>query len=127
VPLTNAVPGWTLLMPQGSAQVWNFVFTTLSTGAPYPISGAVWEYSVRSAPGIAGSPLFSLTTAETGNGVLTVTATTALSQVQMDLFPAATQDLDPGTYYHALWMNPGTTSQYGWFVGQLQVENVAGP
>jgi hypothetical protein len=127
VPLTNAVPGWTLVMPQGSAQLWNFVFTTLPAGAPYPITGAAWEYAVRASAGNAGSPLFSLTTSATGNGVLTVTATAALSQVQMDLYPAATQNLTPGTFYHALWMNPGTTSAYCWFAGQLQVENIAGP
>ena len=127
MPLTNAVPAWTLVMPQGSAQLWNYVFTTLSTGAPYPIMGADWEYSVRSSPGISGSPLFSLNTVTSSNGVLTVTATTSLSQVQMDLYPAATQNLTPGTYEHSLWMNPGTTQAYCWFSGQLQVENIAGP
>lgn len=127
MPLTNAVPGWTLVMPQGSAQIWNFVFTTLSTGAPYPIDGATWEYSVRDTPGDSGDPLFSLTTSGTSAGVLTVTATSSLSQVQMDLYPAATQGLTPGTYFHALWADPSTTGAYAWFVGQLQIQDVAGP
>lgn len=127
MPLTNAVPTWTLVMPQGSAQLWNFVFTTVSTGAPYPILGATWEYTVRDAPGESGEPLFFLTTTGTSDGSLTVTATSSLSQVQMDLYPAATQALTPATYYHALWMNPSTTGAYAWFVGQLQIENVAGP
>ena len=53
MPLTNAVPTWTLVMPQGSAQLWNFVFTEVASGDPFPISGSTWEYVVRSASGVS--------------------------------------------------------------------------
>jgi hypothetical protein len=127
VPLTNAVPGWTLVMPAGTAQLWNFIFTTVSDGDPYPISGATWEYVVRASPGSGGSPLIEVTTIAGPGGVLTVTATTALSQVQMDLYPSATVSLAPGSYYHALWMNPGTSAAYSWFTGLLQIEAASQP
>jgi hypothetical protein len=127
VPLTNAVPGWTLVMPSGSAQLWNFVFTQVATGDPYPITGAAWEYVVRTAATAAGAPLIEVTTAVSGDGLLTVTDTAVLSQVQMDLYPAATSDLAAGSYYHALWMNPGTSAAYPWFTGLLQIEAASQP
>jgi hypothetical protein len=127
VPLTNAVPGWTLVMPAGTAQLWNFIFTTVATGNPYPISGATWEYVVRTSPGSGGSPLIEVTTTVGPDGLLTVTSTAALSQVAMDLYPAATMSLSPGSYFHALWMNPGTNAAYSWFTGLLQIESASQP
>lgn len=127
MPLTNAVPTWTLVMPQGSAQLWNFVFTEVASGDPFPISGSTWEYVVRSASGVSAPLVFMLTTTVTIYGVLTVTETSSLSQVQMDMYPDATSSLAPGAYYHALWMNPGTTGAYSWFLGLLQVEASPGP
>ena len=124
MPLTSAVPVWNLVMPLGAAQVWNFVFTQTANGQPYPITGSAWEYVARTA---AGAELFTLTTSAGSNGLLTVTTTSALSQVQMDLYPAATQDLSPGQYLHALWQNPGTDGAYPWFSGSLQIAEAAQP
>lgn len=115
-----ATPSWTLRMPQGTLQQWTFTFTEPGpAGVPYPISGATWEYVVRANAADTGVPLISITTALTSAGQITVTATASLSQVLLDILPAATAPLAPGTYAHALWINPSTSSQVVWFEGSL--------
>jgi len=111
-------------MPLGTSQVWNFNFTDPVTGQAFPIAGAQWEYVARDA---SGNAVIILTTATTAQGLLSVTSTSSLSQVQMDLYPAATSSLTPAAYSHALWMNPGGINAYAWFTGQLQVEASARP
>jgi hypothetical protein len=109
-------------MPQGSVQEWDFTFTTVNEFSgqitPYPITGATWEYVVRNPD---GSPLISVTTGSSADGVIAVTDTGVLSQVQLTLTPAATADLDAQGYPHALWMNPSTATAFCWFTGQLVV------
>ena len=122
---SSSVQPWALTMPQGSLQQWLFQFTTVNaiTGqsAPYPIAGSSWEYVVRATPSAAGTALISFGTAATSQGVLVVTATAALSTVQLNMYPAATQGLAPDTYSAALWMNPSSGSAITWATGPLVV------
>lgn len=122
--VSNAVNIWTLQMPAGSLEEYTFTFTVpgpLAT-TPYPISGATWEYVVRDTPTELGAPVIELTTAPSLAGILTVTATASLSQVLLTLNPAATVSLAPGSYYQALWMNPGTDAAFAWLTGLLQID-----
>jgi len=118
-------------MPLGSLQQWTFTFTTVNqmTGQsqPYPISGATWEYAARLNATDTGAPLISLTTTPNAQGVLIVTATAALSSVQLDIYPAATQSLAAQTYSHVLWMNPGTSSAFAWWEGPLIIQATSQP
>jgi hypothetical protein len=124
VTTSTAVMPWTLTMPAGSLEQWLFTFTTInvSTGqsVPYPISGATWEYVARnSATDTSPGGLFSITTTPNSFGVLTVTSSATVSQVQLTINPAATVNLVPQTYYHTLWMNPSTVNAYTWVTGNL--------
>lgn len=127
MPLTNAIPEWTLVLPAGSLQQWTFTFTLPTTGAPSPIAGATWEYVVRTSPTASGSPLIQIGTTASANGLITVTATTTLSQVLLDIYPAATAALAPLTYAHALWMNPGANSALCTFTGSFVVSGTPQP
>jgi len=112
-------------------QQWTFQFTTVNavTGqsAPYPIAGATWEYVVRATPTSGGTALISFGTTATSQGVLVVTATTALSTVQLNLYPAATQGLTADTYSAALWANPGSGSAISWACGPLILQATSQP
>jgi hypothetical protein len=128
---SSSVQPWSLTMPLGSLQQWTFTFTTINavTGQsqPYPISGATWEYSARLNATDTGTPLIELTTNATSQGVLVVTSTAALSQVQLNIYPAATQGLAPATYSHTLWMDPGTSSGFAWWQGPLIIQATSQP
>jgi hypothetical protein len=118
VPVSSEPPQtWTLQAITGSLKQYTFTFT--QGNAPYPIAGAMWEYVVRPTPGDTSTPVLSITTAPSANGVLAVTATSSLSQVALTLYPAATVSLAPGTYSHGLWMNPGTAEAFTWFTGSF--------
>jgi len=110
-------------MPAGSLQQWLFTFTTGAPGGvtPYPITGSTWEYVVRTSATDMGTPMVDLTTTAGSAGVLTVTSTTSTSSVQVNMYPAATATATPGTYYHALWENPGGTAATTWFTGELLI------
>lgn len=128
---SSSVQPWQLQMPLGSLQQWQFAFTTVdaSTGQsqPYPITGYTWEYTIRQDASSTGAALVTLTTAAGSDGVLTVTSTASLSQVELDLYPAATSGLPAGVYAHALWSNPGTSSQFCWWNGPLIVTAASQP
>jgi len=114
-------------MPAGSLQEWAFTFTVAGPfygpPAPYPITGATWEYVVRSTATSSGSPLFSITTTSSANGLITATSTASLSQVLLAVYPPATASLTPGSYSHALWMDPGnSTAAFTWVTGQMVVQ-----
>lgn len=121
---SSSVQQWTLRMPAGSLQQWNTTFTTTAPGGttPYSISASTWEYVVRSTATDTGSPLIDITTSVNSQGLLTVTATATLSQVLLTMNPAATATLTPGTYWHALWQNPGTSAAVTWWTGNLLIE-----
>jgi len=125
---SSSVQPWTLRMPAGSQQQWNFTFTTTAPGGatPYPISGKTWEYVVRTTATDTGAPLIDITTLVSGYGQIAVTATAALSQILLTVTPAATASLTPGTYWHALWMNPGP-AQFTWLTGNLIIQGNAQP
>jgi hypothetical protein len=128
---SSSVQPWALTMPLGSLQQWLFEFTTVNaiTGqsAPYPIAGASWEYVVRVNATDGGTAPISFGTAATSQGVLVVTATSAVSTVQLNLYPAATQNLSPQTMNAALWANPGTGSAISWFSGPLILQATSQP
>ena len=113
-------------MPAGSLQQWTFTLTTTGTTLPYMITGATWEYVVRQSATSTGAPLLLVTSPASAQGVITVTATSVLSQVLLEIYPAATAALS-GTYVHALWMYPGTTSALAVAEGPLQVATIPQP
>ena len=125
MPNTSSVLPWALTMPAGSLQQWNFTFTlpppSYGPTQPYPISGYTWEYVVRTSAADMGTPLIDLTISPDTDGVLVVTSTSSLSQVLVEIYPAATEDLD-GEYWHALWMNPGTNQAFTWVTGPLLIQ-----
>jgi len=122
VPLPNT---WNWQIPVGAESGANFQIQN-PDGTPYPISGATWEYVVRAAGTSAGTPVISVTTTANTEGALTVT-TSPVSNVALTLYPAATATLSPGSYSHALWMNPGATTAMLWVTGTLTVTAVAQP
>lgn len=116
-------------MPVGSSQIWNFVFTNPGTGTPYALTGITsWEYVARpSATDATSPPLIDITLTTTTPGVITVTATASLSQVQLTINPAATSGIAPAELFHALWSNPGTSTQFCWLSGPLILQATAQP
>jgi hypothetical protein len=121
---------WSLKMDAGAEQQWLFTFTTGAPGGttPWPISGATWEYVARtSATDLTVPPLIKINTVASSAGLLTVTSTATVSSVQLAMYPAATVSLTPGTYYAALWMDPGTTSAVTIFNGLLLINGAPQP
>jgi hypothetical protein len=127
MPVTSSVQPWTLTMQQGSAQEWNVTLTVpgIPGGTtPYNISGATWEYVVSDQ---AYTKLFSVTTTVNTQGILTVTSTAVLSQVTIALYSAATATLAPGTYFHVLWLDPGTSGAIAVAGDRLIIEGAPQP
>ena len=122
--LSLATPAWTLRMPAGSLQQWNVTLTEAlpASTLPWPVTGDTWEYVARPSATDLSAPLISITTTPGSQGLLTVTATSSVSQVLIALYPAATASLAPGTYFHALWANPSTASAFAWFTGLLLID-----
>lgn len=116
---------WNWQIPAGAQSGASFQIEN-PDGSPYPISGATWEFVVRSAAAGGSALVFSVTTTPNASGLLTVT-TSPTSTVALTLYPAATAALAPGSYSMALWMNPGTTSALLWVTGTLGVTAVAQP
>jgi hypothetical protein len=122
---SSSVNAWTLRMPAGSLQQWLFGMTTTAPGGttPYPISGSTWEYVCRtSATDLTVPPLIEITTTVSAAGILQVTSTSTTSSVLLEMYPAATAAVTPGTYFHALYQNPGTNTAFAWMTGPLIVE-----
>lgn len=110
---------WNLQVPAGALQEWVFTFTA-ADGSLFPLDGHTWEYVARTSPTDTGTPVVKLTTVAGSQGVLTVDV--AASAVKFTLYPAATADLAPAAFHHALWMDPGDpVSAYPWLAGALQV------
>ena len=118
--LSSTPQAWTLEMGYGSLVEYLFTFSYPSTGTLFPITGMTWEYVVRATGTSGGSPLISITTSSSADGVLTVS--TAASTVLLTLYPAATSGLAPQQYYHSLWMSPGGDTAFTWFSGALIVQ-----
>ena len=119
----STVPQYTLNMPAGSVQelACTFVVNNPATVTPWPITGFTWEYVVRESAAPGASLVFEITTTSSASGVIAITDTASVSQALLSVYPAATAALTPGTYFHALWSNPGETSAYAWFSGSLIV------
>lgn len=80
---------------------------TNDDGTPVDLTGATFEFVIRSAVTDLTEPaLVSITATETAQGYLTVTGNVVLVSV----YPAATTLLGQGAWPYALWMNPGTTT-----------------
>lgn len=120
-------------MNAGGSPAFTFTFTTGAPGGvtPYSISGATWEYVARvSQTDATVPPAVKITTTLSVAGLITVTSTAALSQVQLQFYGAATASLAPGTYWHALWMNPGGTTPvpiFGGLNSELIIEGTPEP
>lgn len=113
-------------MAAGSLVQYTFTFSTVNqtTGqsTPFNITGATWEYIVRAtATDTTPGGIFTITTTPSTSGSIVVTSSATVSQVQLTINPAATATLAPGSYVHALWMNPGTTTAYTWVTGSFIV------
>ena len=121
--VSSSVQPWNLRMPAGSAQAWTFTLTTQTDAGyfPYPVGAATWEYVARISPTDTSIPLFSVTTALTANGEITAVTSAVLSQVMLAISATATAAITPGTYYHCLWMNPGTAAALAVFDGNLLI------
>ena len=119
----DAYPQFTYRMAAGSVQelACNFVVNSPATSAPWPITGATWEYVCRNTATDTGSPVFSITTTANASGVITITDTASVSQALLSVYPAATAALTPGTYWHSLWQNPSTVNAFAWFTGNLMI------
>jgi hypothetical protein len=119
---------WDLTVPAGSLQEWAIALDSAGpAGGPWDITGATWEYTVRTTAAGTGMPLLSVTTTDNADGVIAVTSTDAESQVLLTLYPAATAGVTPATFYHALWRNPGTDSALAVLTGQLVISAIPQP
>jgi hypothetical protein len=116
-------------MPAGSLQQWLLTLTDIlpASNPPFPITGATWEYVARSTPTDTGTPLIKITTSASAAGLLTVISTASVSSVLLQIYPAATVSLAPGTYYHAMWMDPGTPSALSVFDDLLLIDGAPQP
>lgn len=126
MPIVGEITGrvdWPVSMDVGTSRQFTFGLAALD-GTPYPVDSATWEYVVRSE---AGTEVIDITTTPTSEGKIVVTTADDFSDVTLTLNPAATVDLDPGTYEQALWMNPGTVNAYVWAAGSLQLNFVPQP
>ena len=123
---TTAVPSWTLRMPAGSYQAWTFDFTIpqAASSPPYPVTGATWLYVARTSQADTSQPpLIQIGTSYSAQCLITVTATASVSRILLEIYPAATAALAPGTYYHALWMDSDYEGRaFTWFSGSLLIE-----
>ena len=119
MPSSTSVQPWNLNLPAGSYQAWQFSLTIAGSISPFPISGATWEYVVRTSQTDAGTPLIKITTTVSSAGL--ITPTTATGTVLLEIYAAATAALAPGTYYQTLWMNPGLGNALAWVTGPFVV------
>lgn len=119
----STVPQYTLSMPAGSVQelACTFIDNGPAVVTPWPITGFTWEYVVRESAAPGAALVFEITTTVSVSGLITITDTASVSQALLSVYPAATSSLTPGTYFHALWSNPGLDSAYSWFSGALLV------
>ena len=121
--IDSAVLTWTLTMPAGSQVQRNFSFTVPGTGAAYNTTGLTWEYVARpTATDLTSPALISVTTTPNIQGVITVLSTTAVPQLLLTLYPAATVNLTPQQYWHTLWSGPGGSSAFAWVTGNLIIQ-----
>jgi hypothetical protein len=116
---------WDLKLPRGGQQSIKFAMKLANGIAPYPVVGKSFKYVIRTDPTEDGVPLVGITEALTSQGQLTVD--TVKSTVTMSILAAATADLTPGVYYHALWMDPLMSTQFDWFVGKFILEPASQP
>lgn len=122
---STSVTPWTLTMPAGSLQQWQFTFTA-PAGGPYNLAGATWEYVARPSPtDLTIPPLIDITTVTTTPGTITVNV--PAGQITLTITPAATVNIPPGQLSHSLWQNPGTTSAFCWLSGSLIIQGTPQP
>lgn len=90
------------------------------------LTGLSWEFLIRpSVTDAAQPPLVKVTTTVSSQGQITVNV--GAGTVQVVLTPAATTLLGKGARPHALWSNPGTTTQTTWCEGIFNTSLVPTP
>lgn len=116
---------WDLKLPKGGQQGVKFAMKQADGITSYSLIGKTFEYVVRTDPDGAGTPVIAITTALTTKGQLTVDL--AFSIVTLNLLSGATTALNTGTYYHALWMDPGLSTAFNWFAGKFILQPASQP
>lgn len=116
---------WDLKLPRGSQQSVRWALKQADGITSYSVIGKTFAYVVRPDPNGVGAPVISLTSALTTQGQLTVDVT--FSTVTMNLLAVATSSLSAGTYYHALWMDPGLGTAFNWFAGKFILQPSSQP
>lgn len=101
-------------------------FTFKNDGNLLDLTGLTWEFVIRpTVTDTAATPLVKVTTTVTAQGQIVVDLPTAT--VTVTLNPAATTLLGRGARPHALWSNPGTTTEVCWLAGNFNSQLVAAP
>jgi hypothetical protein len=106
---------------------WRQTFTlTDADGTAIDLSGMAWEFVIRPNSTDTTVPaLVSVTTTPSAQGQIDVAPLQGI--VTVTLNPAATSLLRQGSRPHALWSNPGTTTQTVWAEGRFNTQLVANP
>ncbi|NUP47538.1 MAG: hypothetical protein HOW97_09545 [Catenulispora sp.] len=105
---------------------WAQTFTLSNNGVPVDLTGWTWEFVIR--PDVedqTANPLVKVTMTSGSQGQITVVPTTGT--VTVTLTPAATAALGTGFKTHALYANPGTTTQACWVAGIFNAQATAAP
>lgn len=109
-----------------AGSLWRQTFTITDENGPVDLTGLTWEFVIRPNTVDATVPaLVSVTTTPSTQGQIDVTPLQGI--VTVTLTPAATALLGQGSRPHALWSNPGTTSQICWCEGRFSTQLVANP
>lgn len=105
---------------------WVQTFTLSNNGIPIDLTGWTWEFVIRSdVTDQSATPLVKVTMTGTSQGQITVVPTAGT--VTVTLTPAATAALGAGFKAHALYANPGTTTQACWVAGIFNAQAAATP
>lgn len=105
---------------------WVQTFSLTNNGVPVDVTGWTWEFVIR--PDVedqTATPLVKVTTTSSPQGQIAVVPTTGT--VTVTLTPAATTALGNGFKAHALYANPGTTTQACWVAGIFNSQATAAP
>lgn len=107
-----------------AGSVWRQTFTITDEGGPVNLTGLTWEFVIRpNTSDVTVPALVTVTTTPSAQGQIDVTPLTGT--VTVTLTPAATALLGKGARPHALWSDPGTTTQTCWVEGVYNTQLVA--
>lgn len=107
-----------------TGSLWRQTFTITDAAGAVDLTGLTWEFVIRPNVTDATIPaLVAVTTTPSTQGQIDVTPLTGT--VTVTLTPAATLLLGKGSRPHALWSQPGSTSQTCWVEGTFNSQLVA--